>query len=225
MSNGLGPNQTDFRTPLPDNFYNPATRAADLLHERIYTDSLTGLLNRDGVQLILSELATQQTPAFLTVVDIDDVKLINDNFGHDTGNELFTEVAERLQHSLRTDPTKGATDIIARGRKQAVDVGTEQREHVGRVGGDEFIGIIPVAVSGNAHTVYQVLHERLSQALSFHSSASERLATIDPPRTIHASFGIAYWDPIRGVPATESLRVADRKMYEAKAHFKSELHP
>lgn len=226
MSSGLGPNQVDLRAPVPDNFYNPALRAAELLHERVYRDSLTGLLNREGVRLVTDELATQRIPAFLAVVDIDDVKPINDAYGHEVGDALFVEVGERLQASLRTGADgSDSTDIVARGRQMTQSVDREQREHAGRIGGDEFIGIMPVPVNGNTHSVYHVLLERLSSSLTFRTSDTDRLAQVNPPRTIHASFGLAFWDPNRGVPVGDSLRIADQKMYAAKAHFKSELHP
>lgn len=226
MSSGLGPNVPNLRMPLPENFYNPALRAAELLHMHAYQDSLTGLLNRNGVDLVIDEMVKNRTPAFIAVVDIDSVKEINDGFGHDVGDDLFREVAERFQACLRTSSDDGMpTDIVARGRQVTDDNAKERREHIGRIGGDEFIGIMPVPIRGDTHEVYQTLMERLSKTLTFNTSESERLAIIEPSRTIHASFGLAFWDPNRGVPVADSLRIADQKMYEAKAHFKAELQP
>ena len=75
-------------------------------------DSLTGLPNRRLFQeLLRQELRRAERNKYtlaLLYMDLDGFKLINDQFGHDTGDSVLVKVTERLQKSLRKD------DLIAR---------------------------------------------------------------------------------------------------------------
>jgi len=87
-------------------------------------DTLTGLCNRSSLQselrTILDGERSSDQYGILLMLDLDGFKDINDTFGHDVGDELLVNIAERLKADLRQ------TDIIA------------------RLGGDEF-AIIHVA--------------------------------------------------------------------------------
>ncbi len=88
-------------------------------------DALTGLSNRSHFgELALSELrrrAGEDLPSALMVVDVDEFKHVNDSFGHVAGDELLRQVAQRLLDALPEDAI------------------------VGRLGGDEFIALLPGA--------------------------------------------------------------------------------
>lgn len=106
-----------------------ATRERDALHSMAHTDPLTGLPNRRGFNTALAEALPHCTPDKLLAVymlDLDGFKTVNDQFGHDVGDELLIAVAERLRSKLR------ASDVVA------------------RVGGDEF-----VAMTTGLHTEQQ----------------------------------------------------------------------
>ncbi|MBB5871920.1 diguanylate cyclase (GGDEF)-like protein [Allocatelliglobosispora scoriae] len=62
-------------------------------------DPLTGLYNRRGLRTAHTALATSDPsqPIIAVLLDIDDFKEINDEFGHDTGDELLTVIANRLE--------------------------------------------------------------------------------------------------------------------------------
>ena len=83
-----------------------------------YTDELTGLLNRRGfmerAEWMLILARRQNKSLFLIFSDLDDMKDINDNFGHKRGDQALGHIAELLTNTYRE------TDII------------------GRLGGDEF---------------------------------------------------------------------------------------
>ncbi|MEI8200406.1 MAG: GGDEF domain-containing protein [Eubacteriales bacterium] len=82
------------------------------------TDPLTGVLNRRSFQeQITHHLTSEQTSALL-IMDIDDFKQINDQLGHDTGDEALKALADALTASFR------CMDVIA------------------RLGGDEFIVLL-----------------------------------------------------------------------------------
>ena len=97
-----------------------ASKEHDTLHSLAHTDPLTGLLNRRGLNTTLQAALRDCAPAKLVAVymlDLDGFKLVNDQFGHDVGDELLTIVASRLLATMRTG------DSIA------------------RLGGDEFVVI------------------------------------------------------------------------------------
>lgn len=99
------------------------SKAKEQQMESIATsDPLTGVLNRRGFEQNasrhLSESADDATGALL-FIDLNDFKLVNDDFGHEIGDQLLTVAAKRLRKCLR------ACDIV------------------GRPGGDEFVALVP----------------------------------------------------------------------------------
>lgn len=94
-----------------------------LVLERIaLTDPLTGLYNRRGIERALLETLenpTSRATAALAIcmIDLDDFKPVNDEYGHAIGDLLLTAVAQRLSSYLR------------------------EGDCVGRIGGDEFIAV------------------------------------------------------------------------------------
>lgn len=86
------------------------------------SDPLTGVLNRRGFEREgsqrLRDSADDATGALL-FIDLNEFKIINDNYGHEIGDQLLTIAAKRLRKSLRS------CDII------------------GRPGGDEFVALVP----------------------------------------------------------------------------------
>ena len=99
------------------------SKAKERQMESIATsDPLTGVLNRRGFERDaarrLTDSADDATGALL-YIDLNDFKQINDEFGHEIGDQLLTIASERLRKSLRS------CDII------------------GRPGGDEFVALVP----------------------------------------------------------------------------------
>lgn len=83
--------------------------------EQAFTDTLTGLQNRRGMDAMLEQLAHSGCPFGLMHLDLDYFKQVNDTFGHQAGDHVLKRVAIVLQ-----DETRGG-DLVA------------------RVGGDEFV--------------------------------------------------------------------------------------
>jgi diguanylate cyclase (GGDEF)-like protein len=90
---------------------------------RIHTDSLTGLHNRayfdSQFALELERAKRSDSPLSLVLGDLDQFKLVNDRYGHLTGDRVLREVARWLQDELR------------------------RIDHVCRIGGEEFALILP----------------------------------------------------------------------------------
>ncbi len=81
-----------------------------------YHDHLTGLPNRKAFEKYFHEiLGKKERKIAILYLDLDDFKYVNDNYGHEFGDKLLTEVGMRLKNILRG------------------------RDRVSRVGGDEFV--------------------------------------------------------------------------------------
>ncbi|MEG0746472.1 MAG: GGDEF domain-containing protein [Acinetobacter sp.] len=108
------------------------------------TDELTNLLNRRGVNQII-DLQMQQAQithreTSLIMVDIDNFKKINDQYGHHQGDLVLKHVADILRRNLR------ASDVI------------------GRYGGEEFVILLPFTLIENAVAVAEVCRKALEQS-------------------------------------------------------------
>jgi diguanylate cyclase (GGDEF)-like protein len=107
------------------------------------TDDLTGVANRRH----FFERAEQETrrshrykrPMTVVFIDIDDFKIVNDRFGHETGDALLQAVGNTLHRHLRE------TDIV------------------GRLGGDEFVVLMPETQAPEAEKVLEKLRRHLLQ--------------------------------------------------------------
>tara|TARA_R110002124_G_scaffold84563_5_gene220064 strand:- start:42 stop:1943 length:1902 start_codon:yes stop_codon:yes gene_type:complete len=85
---------------------------------RASVDALTGLPNRSSFDMALSRLSCEAPGSWaLLVVDLDNLKTINDTFGHQAGDELLQSVAQRIRTTVLPD-------------------------HAFRLGGDEFAVIL-----------------------------------------------------------------------------------
>ncbi len=85
------------------------------LHFLAEHDSLTGALNRRGIERVLEGLTSTRPSWSVAYVDLDRFKLINDMFGHAAGDEVLRQLVVRMTASL------------------------EGRGTIGRIGGDEFV--------------------------------------------------------------------------------------
>ncbi len=91
------------------------------LRELTLTDELTGLRNRRGFVAAASQMLDvaerRRTTAHLLFLDVDELKRLNDDCGHDAGDAGIQAVARALSHSLRRE------DVVS------------------RIGGDEFVAL------------------------------------------------------------------------------------
>ena len=164
-----------------------------------YHDSLTGLPNRtmfkDFLDRSIAHARRKKQQLAMLFLDIDDFKQINDTMGHQAGDILLQEVAERLSMVLRSD------DFIALGSSNdAPD------EVLARLGGDEFIILLPdIADSYVPSVVAQRLIEVLSNPITINGDDCH----------VSASIGITIY-PADGQSADELTKHADIAMYHAK---------
>ena len=114
----------------------------DQLDQLAHQDVLIGLPNRRGFMRQLEQLIARvhrynETAAML-FVDVDGLKLINDNFGHKAGDEALTFVAELLVRGVR------------------------KSDYVARIGGDEFGILLDHADEGSAAETAQRLVSQIA---------------------------------------------------------------
>ena len=174
-------------------------RAEHRIVKLAYFDALTGLPNREQSRSRLSGAiaAARESKGIMAVLylDLDNFKRVNDTLGHAVGDELLTVVATRLRHSLRSNDEPG-TDAESSPRSN----------HIGRLGGDEFIVLLPdIRSAADAAAVASRLIADLQapMRLALHSLV------------ITPSVGISIY-PSDGADVDTLLRNADLAMYFAK---------
>jgi diguanylate cyclase (GGDEF)-like protein len=157
------------------------------LASMVLADPLTACLNRRGLDQVLNQAVSSASrvggEVALLAIDIDYFKTINDTFGHLAGDAVLRELAELLAQSSR------GGDVVA------------------RVGGEEFVVLLPGADIETAG----VVAERVLKTVRAHS-----FRTVRGHQQITVSIGIAC-EHVRDDHVAGSLRArADEALYVAK---------
>ncbi len=153
-------------------------------------DILTGLPNRkllyDRLAQILAQAKRGKHKFAILFVDLDEFKEINDRYGHDAGDIVLRETAQRMANMLR------------------------QGDTVARVGGDEFV-VILLDIKFNA--VVNVVAQKLIDAIGQSIQIEDQGEMVD--KHIGASIGISIY-PADGQDIDSLISAADKAMYMAK---------
>ncbi len=124
--------------------------ARENLIRRAETDSMTKILNRDSfrnkVSKMINENQDEGKYCSLFILDIDNFKLINDTYGHMTGDEVIWEVVRIINSTSR------------------------QNDFVGRLGGDEFI----MFLFDSDKIICSMIAERINKSIENHEFRSEK---------------------------------------------------
>jgi len=172
-------------------------RAEEQVAFLAYHDKLTGLPNRvlfeEMLETAIARARRHDLGVGVLYLDLDNFKLVNDSLGHHAGDELLTQLAERLQGCTRE------TDMVA------------------RQGGDEFLllladlerGMGPVSGTEAGVLVAESVSTRVHEALQepFDLGGVEFFAS--------ASIGVSLF-PQDAEDATSLLKNADTAMYQSK---------
>ncbi len=152
------------------------------------TDFLTGILNRrsffESADIENNRAHRYQRPFTMVYMDLDNFKLVNDLFGHDVGDMLLRSVAETIKENIRK------IDLIA------------------RMGGDEFVFLLPETGYEPAQAAVRKIQERLLDVARKHGWP--------------VTFSIGAVTFV-GSPTTvdEMIKVADNLMYSVKKSGKN----
>lgn len=149
------------------------------------TDPLTGLLNRrvmeERLRAELSRTHRHQIRTSVVSLDVDRFKLVNDTQGHAVGDRLLIEISKILKQQCRT------------------------LDAIGRIGGDEFLVILPMTTAAEA----EIFVNRLQRAMA---GLEAQFPEFGRPSL---SIGIAE-APRHGADAEGILGAADTALYVAK---------
>lgn len=150
-------------------------------------DQLTGAYNRYFFNKELNRLSKQNTyPISIIVFDLDNLKEVNDCFGHDEGDKLLKKCCSLIEGSLR------------------------EGETLARVGGDEFIAILPLSTEKETLQILRKILNKIdycnevSGNKKYKLSLSAGIATINNPQT----------------SVEHIIKLADARMYSQKKRKK-----
>ncbi|KAB0460931.1 sensor domain-containing diguanylate cyclase [Vibrio kanaloae] len=131
--------------------FGVAFETIDTLHTASLTDSMTGLLNRRGLDKAIERLQSQAIPFSILALDIDFFKSVNDNFGHDAGDDLLRRFAQLMKEQSREQDllfrTGGEEFIIFLLNSDVQDAFKSAERLRRKVGLYDFAGIGSVTVS------------------------------------------------------------------------------
>lgn len=149
-------------------------------------DPLTGVLNRRHFFELAGQIVARASQEKQTVsaimIDVDEYKKVNDTHGHLSGDKILRVVTECFRSVLKPD------EILA------------------RMGGDEFIILLPGQDRPQAEQAAECLRSTLENAV---------IVVNDHPVTVTASFGVAEIDPGR-MNLDDMINRADQALYQSK---------
>ncbi|MBA2663884.1 MAG: GGDEF domain-containing protein [Bradymonadaceae bacterium] len=163
-----------------------------LVRERALSeiDALTGMANRrsftERATSVLALCHRHERPATLAYFDLDNFKHANDSQGHHYGDELLRSFSRIITEGLRS------SDVA------------------GRIGGDEFVALLPECTAESAPLVLEKIRARVAEHPDF------RLCSVT------VSIGAVTFTPAP-TELSEMLRSADRVMYQVKAASKNDV--
>lgn len=157
-------------------------RMQHLANFDILTDLPNRALLRDRMRQALASAHRNKNRVAVMFIDLDKFKPVNDTLGHDVGDQLLTQVAQRLRGCLRDSDT------------------------VARVGGDEFIVLLP-KVDGE--------DDAMLVAAKILGTLNEPFVLAAHTVEISASIGVAVY-PEHGAELEKLMKSADEAMYHAK---------
>lgn len=159
-------------------------KATEQLRFMANNDPLTRVYNRRGIEKMFEGAATSLAagkPMAIAYIDLDRFKLINDLFGHGAGDEVLKQVCERMAMML---------------------AGGQQ---IGRVGGDEFVIVMPDTAIPLASLICRGIVDRIG-------GTPYRVGD----KAFHVRGSVGLIEVSNGMPMKDAISTADRACREAK---------
>lgn len=150
------------------------------------TDSLTGLSNRSALfekgKKMVSNFTNKPDDLSVLLLDLDFFKKINDNYGNNVGDKVLRIVAKLVQETMRS------------------------RDVLSRLGGEEFVALLPYADTHKAKAIAMRINEKIA-LYDFSNVMSQSKVTV--------SIGVATMEDNK-MNFDDLLHCADLAMYQAK---------
>lgn len=179
------------------------------LEQLTRTDMLTGILNRSGLfermKKHFSHMKRTPSESFtLCYFDLDHFKYFNDHFGHELGDKVLKALTDLVLDNLR------------------------ETDEFGRIGGDEFILLLPDADRADAEQILtriRIAVARPNWWLSLLDISDDSKNPIAKENWITASFGalLVHGWPDQGLSRKELMGQADKLMYQAKTEGRNRI--
>lgn len=172
---------------------------AEILASKIKRDTLTNSYNRTVINTLLTDrlilCSRNKIKSYLVMLDIDNFKTINDNYGHQIGDAVLRMFVDRVNETLRS------SDLLV------------------RIGGDEFLLYLEnISADDDARHIMDRIFGVLSQPYLVYDEESDTNLTIEAS----LSAGIARF-PIDGTTVKELMSKADYTMYRVKKMGKNDF--
>lgn len=158
-----------------------SNRSLGKLKDEAYTDVLTGAASRRYGLLKLDRMVQERKQFSVALIDLDGLKKVNDNLGHQEGDRYLVGVSHALS-------------------------GYFGAEYVCRLGGDEFLAILPDKTEQEAAVLMEEACRNMEE--DFHRQ--------DIAFGPSVSYGIVQLDQLAAGSVSGLLELADRRMYEMK---------
>ena len=163
------------------------------LEKLAFYDPLTNLPNRrlfrDHLNYILANVRSSDTKIAVMMLDLDNFKKVNDTLGHDIGDSLLNRISERMQQVIP---------------KSCV---------LSRMGGDEFLFLLPDTSVDEAATTGQKLLEAINEPIEISNHFLE----------ISSSIGVAIY-PDDGTSSHDLIKNVDMALYNAKDNGRNQIN-
>ena len=161
------------------------------IQQLAYHDELTGIMNRRGYNQALSaewgRCRRAKTELSMLLIDIDDFKHFNDNYGHKKGDELIQYTANTLKKICTR-----SSDLSA------------------RFGGDEFVVLLSDTSQESSAQLAELIIDEFSKSLS------KKMEVVPAPE-VSISIGIACLTPSNKNTPIDLFNNADQALYQAKS--------
>jgi diguanylate cyclase (GGDEF)-like protein len=158
-------------------------------------DPLTGLFNRralfESMERLFTKAEVEEQPLSLMIMDVDLFKLVNDRYGHQAGDIVLKRVA-----------------TIIKGRLRHEDI-------VGRIGGEEFLAVLPDTPPEGAVRLAEELRKTL---------AAE--SVIFKEQEIHVTISVGLYSSVSLAPSQtpdSAIASADKALYRAKSNGRNRV--
>jgi diguanylate cyclase (GGDEF)-like protein len=190
LKNAFHPSEVDVSKVL-HNYYQVAlenARYIEQMEEKAEIDYLTQLPNYRGLERMLADFySKKEETSSLIVVDLDHFKIVNDEYGHEAGNELLVQVAKLFEQTI------------------------QGFGKVARFGGEEFVFFLPEKSKEEAMRFAEVIRQALEKSqitVTNYISDERESITIK----ITGSFGVANY-PEDVLDVKDLMTTADHAMY------------